>query len=122
LILLISLLLVQIPPAEAVLSTDNQEWAINDGFAQALIGGLVVAGRAAGFAVHKAVAAKTDVNHALAQAAIFLAFATFFRLLALGAAEFRGAHKANVTCEGGPRNMTEVMDEVRDRGLAARGQ
>jgi hypothetical protein len=59
-----------------------------------LIGGLVVAGRAAGLAVHQAIGTKPDVDDRLAQAAVLLALALCFRLFALHAAVFGafGAH------------------------------
>ena len=84
--------------------------------ALALFGRLVVAGRAAGLAVHKAVSAKADIKDALAQATVLLAFATFFRLLALGAAEFRRAHEANVACKG----WHSKRDGGNDWGLGIR--
>ena len=75
-----------------------------------LDGGLVVAGCAAGLAIHEAIGTEADVKRTLAETAVFLALAVVFRLLALGAAECRGAgsgaHKANVARGSGARNMT----------------
>jgi len=65
-----------------------------------LIGGFVVAGFAARLAVHQAVGAHTYVDYGLAQAAVLLALAGVFRLLALGTPVFAetgsGTHGANV--------------------------
>jgi hypothetical protein len=76
---------------------------------------LVVAGLAARFAIHEAVAANANVNHCLAKATEFLAFAGAFRVLALGAAVFcgtaSGTHAANVAPGYGGENVTEVTDQ-----------
>jgi hypothetical protein len=56
-----------------------------------LAGGFIVAGGAAGFAIHQAVVADADVDGRLAEAAEFVALATGFGHLALGAFEFGGA-------------------------------
>ncbi len=56
-----------------------------------LIGRFVIAGGAAGFAVHEAVGADADVAAGLAEAAEFLTVALAFRSFALEAAEFGGA-------------------------------
>ena len=53
-----------------------------------LVGGFVVAGRTAGFAVHEAIVAQTDVDHRLAEAAEFFAFARTLWLLTLRAFAF----------------------------------
>jgi len=66
----------------------------------ALVGGFVLAGGAAGFAVHEPVGADSNVDHRLAQAAEFLALAVIFGLLALRTTKSggtgSGAHGANV--------------------------
>jgi hypothetical protein len=80
---------------------------------RSLVCGLVVTGRAAGFAVQEAVSTQADVNHRLAEAAVLLALAAVFRLLALRAAVFggtgSGAHKLNVAQDSGGGNVTEVI-------------
>jgi hypothetical protein len=55
-----------------------------------LVCGFVVARRAAGIAIHQTVGAHADINHRLAEAAVFLALAVRFALLALRATDFRG--------------------------------
>ena len=74
------------------------------------LGGLVIAGRAAGFAVHEAVGAKADVNRTLAKAAVLFALAGVFEFVALRAAEFHNgdsaAHAANVARGIGTAQMT----------------
>lgn len=79
-----------------------------------LVGGFVVAGLAAGFAVHQAIGADADVKCTLAEAAVFVALAGVFGLLALRAAVFRvagsGAHKANVA-RGNRRGERDVGNE-----------
>jgi hypothetical protein len=78
-----------------------------------LIGSFVVAGFAAGFAVHQAVVTNANVDDRLAQATELFAIAVAFRLLALRAAVFRGAgsgtHEANVARNGKGRKMTLVI-------------
>jgi hypothetical protein len=78
-----------------------------------LVGGLVVAGRAAGLAVEEAVGAETDVDYRLAEAAELFALTRTFRLFALRAFVFggtgTGAHENNVARERDDWNMTEVM-------------
>lgn len=78
-----------------------------------LVCGLVFAGLAAGLAVQEAVGAQADVNGGLAQAAVLLALAAVFGLLALRAAVFggtgSGAHEVNVPQESVGWNVTEVM-------------
>jgi hypothetical protein len=65
-----------------------------------LVGCLVIACSTAGLAVKKSVGAEADVNHGLAEAAVFFALASRLGLLALGAANLggtgSGAHKDNV--------------------------
>jgi Flp pilus assembly protein protease CpaA len=53
-----------------------------------LIGDFVVAGSAAGFAVHQAVRTDADIEYILAKAAVFLALALTFRHFALRAMGF----------------------------------
>lgn len=68
-----------------------------------LIGGFVVAGGAAGFAVHQAVRADAHVEYGLAKAAVFIALALTFWHFALCATGFglagSGGHSGNVTQE-----------------------
>jgi hypothetical protein len=63
--------------------------------------GLVIAGGAAGFAVHQAVLANADFEHGLAKAAVLLALALVFGHFALCATVFgvagSGGHISNVT-------------------------
>jgi hypothetical protein len=81
---------------------------------RSLVCGLVLAGRAAGLAVQESVGTQADVDDGLAEAAVFLALAAAFRLLALRAAVFggtgSGAHKLNVAQESGGGNVTEVIE------------
>jgi len=62
--------------------------------------GFVVAGDAAGFAVHEAVLANADLEYGLAEAAVLIALALFFRHFALSAAVFglagSGGHSHNL--------------------------
>ena len=78
-----------------------------------LVGGFVIAGLAAIFAVHQPVAAEADVLDGLAEAAEFFAVTRTSDLVALSAAIFggtdSGAHKGNVARTGGQRKMTLVM-------------
>jgi hypothetical protein len=64
------------------------------------VGGFVVAGGAAGFAVHESVFADADVKLGLAEDAELIAVAVIFRHFALAAAEFDGGgsvgHGTNV--------------------------
>lgn len=68
-----------------------------------LVRGFVVAGGAARFAIHQAIGANAHIDHRLAQAAILLALAASFGLLALCAATLRrtgsSAHGMNVPRE-----------------------
>ena len=86
-------------------------------FSPKLFAGFVIAGFAAGVAIHKSVGANADVNHRLAQATIFLAVAAVFWLLTLCTSIPRGtgsrAHAANVACDGAPLKMTLVMRDLR---------
>jgi hypothetical protein len=70
-----------------------------------LVRGFVIAGGAAGLAIHETIGANADIEDCLAQAAILLALAAFFRLLALRAAisggTTSGAHTANLACYRG---------------------
>jgi len=75
----------------------------------------VVTGLAAGSAVHEAVDAQAHVELGLAERAVFLAPATRFRPLALGAddsayAWFRG-HGRSLVRPRQRRNVTEVTEE-----------
>jgi len=76
----------------------------------ASVGGLVVAGRAAGLAVQQTIVAKTDVHDGLAEAAEFFALAGGFKPFALGAfvtgGAGSGAHKCNLSWAAGGRNVT----------------
>ena len=76
------------------------------------VGGLVIAGGAAGLAVHQAVGAQADVELGLAQNAELLTPATGFNLLTLGttdrgAAGF-GGHEGSVVCLRPGKNVTKV--------------
>ena len=99
-----------------------------------LIASLVVAGFAAGVAVHQAIRANANVDHGLAETAVFFALATVFRLLTLGATVSCGAgsgtHGANVSARwqtiendlgnrglrgiGGPRKSLRPRQSLRD--------
>jgi hypothetical protein len=74
--------------------------------------GLVIAGGAAGFAVHEAVLADADFEHGLAEAAVLVALALIFRHFALGAAAFGGTrsrgHRNNVALRGEAGNVPLV--------------
>jgi hypothetical protein len=76
------------------------------------VGSLVIAGRAAGLAVHEAVGADADVKRPLAEAAELFALAVVFGFLALRAAVFRtsgsGSHGANVARASSGENVTLV--------------
>ena len=63
------------------------------------VGGFVVAGFAAGWAIVEAILTEANPDLSLTESAIFLALALVFRHLALHAAVFpgRGGHKRNVT-------------------------
>jgi hypothetical protein len=75
-----------------------------------LVRGFVVAGRAAGLAVHQSIAAEPNINQRLAEATKFFAIAVSLRLFALRATVFggtgSGAHGANVARRTGDRKMT----------------
>ena len=77
-----------------------------------LVRGFVVAGEAAGLAVHEAVLADADFEYGLAEAAVFIAFALVFCHFALGAAVFGGAgsgrHRNNVALRGEAGNVPLV--------------
>ena len=77
-----------------------------------LVRGLVVAGRAAGFAIQQAVIAKANVDHGLAKTAELFAVTGRFDLFALCAFVFggtgSGAHQSNVAPESHGWNVTEV--------------
>ena len=78
-----------------------------------LIRRFVVAGLAAGFAIHQAIGANANIEHGLAETAVLLALATILRLFTLRATVFRGAgsgaHGANVARSGKPPKMTLVI-------------
>lgn len=78
-----------------------------------LVGRLVIAGGAAGLAVHQSVGADADVECGLAEDAEFIAFTGVFRLLALCTFDLGRtgsvAHAQNVAQEAGSWNVTEVM-------------
>src|SRR5579862_2665770 len=79
-----------------------------------LVGGLVLAGGAAGFAVHQSIFTNTHINYGLTKNAVLLALTGAFGLLALHTANFRvagsGAHKANVARRRKGGNVTEVIE------------
>ena len=78
-----------------------------------LLGGLIVAGGAAGFAIQQAVVAKANVDHGLAQTAELFALTRTFGLFALRAFVFggsgSGAHESTVACGGSTAKMTLVI-------------
>ncbi len=79
-----------------------------------VVGGFVIAGVAAGIAVHKSVLADTDIEYGLAEAAVLLAVALCFRHFTLGATVFgvagSGGHRNNVAPErrGGERAVGNI--------------
>ena len=78
----------------------------------ASVGSFVVAGEAAGFAVHEAVLAEADLEYGLAETAVLIALALIFRHLALGATVFAGAgsggHRSNLALRGVMGNVPLV--------------
>jgi hypothetical protein len=72
----------------------------------------VIAGAAAGLAVHEAVGANANIDYRLAEAAIFLALAAVFRHFALRATVFGGAgscgHAVIKRRHGGGENVPLV--------------
>jgi hypothetical protein len=84
-----------------------------------LIGRLVVAGFAAGIAIHQAIGANADIDYGLAETAVLFALATVFRLFTLRATVFcgagSGAHGANVARPGEHAKMTLVIGVMRNR-------
>jgi hypothetical protein len=87
-------------------------------FVDDLIRGFIVAGFAAGFAVHQSIVADADVHSGLAETAEFLTFARAFGLLTLRAAVFSGsgssAHVPTLTCYSRCGKMTFVMGLLRE--------
>jgi hypothetical protein len=81
-------------------------------FAMALFRGLVIAGLAAGFAVHEAVSAEADVDLRLTEAAELLALALSLGHIALAATVFgvagSGRHRNNVALGGSSGNVPLV--------------
>ena len=77
-----------------------------------LVRRLVIAGRAAWFAIQEPVVAETDVDYRLAKTAEFFALTRTFRLFALCTFIFgrtgSGAHEINVAPESDGWNVTEV--------------
>ena len=91
--------------------------ALDDrGGKSSLVDGFVVAGCAAGFAIHESIGAQTDVDYRLAQATEFFAFTRTFCLIALRAFVFGGtgpcAHEDTVARIGGAAIMTLVIVRV----------
>ena len=93
-------------PCPHMNSSQTERLPLNRNFVVAsyssrLIRGLVIAGVAAGFAVHEAVLANADFEHSLAKAAVLLALALVFGHFALCATVFglagSGGHISNVT-------------------------
>ena len=74
--------------------------------------GLVIAGGAAGFAVHEAVLADADFEYGLAEAAVLVALALVLDHFALGTTAFGGTgsrgHRNNVALPGGAGNVPLV--------------
>ena len=64
------------------------------GFCRNLIGHFVVAGAAAGFAVHQAVGTDTNIDDRLTETAILLTLTLRFRLFTLRAAILRGTGRS----------------------------
>jgi hypothetical protein len=91
-----------------------------------LIGHFVVAGAAAGFAVHQAVFAKADINDGLAEDTVFLALTLMLGLLALRAADFAGtglgAHKANLPAALAVQKMTLVITLASENAAIGRAR
>jgi hypothetical protein len=85
-------------------------------FVDDLIRGFIVAGFAAGFAVHQSIVADADVHSGLAETAEFLTFARALGLLTLRAAVFSGsgssAHAPTLTCSSRCGKMTFVMGSL----------
>jgi hypothetical protein len=81
-----------------------------------LVGSLVVAGVAAGLAVHESVFADADVELRLTEDAEFVAVALVFRHFTLAAAEFGGSgsvgHISNVALGRGIGNVPLVTSIV----------
>jgi hypothetical protein len=80
-----------------------------------LVGGFVVGGGAAGFAVHQAVLTDANVKLRLTEAAKFIALALSLRHFALGATAFgaagSGGHTSNVAINGDTGNMPLVTED-----------
>ena len=96
-------------------------------FVDDLIRGFIVAGFAAGFAIHQAVGTNTDVDYGLAEAAELFAFAGAFCTFALHASILRGtgsgAHAARLARAERQENVTEVMKvtlSLLARGIGSR--
>ena len=93
-----------------------------------LVGGLVLAGRTAGFAVHQTVVAKANIDDGLAKAAEFFTLARGFGLFALRAfvsgGTGSGAHEAMLACRTRLRKMTLVIvvaeESAHPAGLSQR--
>lgn len=82
-----------------------------------LVGGFVIAGATAGFAVHEAVGADADIELGLAEAAEFIAFALRLGHFALAATAFTaagsGGHSNKVAPGGGGGNMPLVTSMIQ---------
>lgn len=91
----------------------QREWTATHPARRCLVCGFVVAGGAAGFAVHETVGAKADIKHRLAETTEFFALATAFWLLALCAHDLAaagsGTHRLNLARHGSPQEMTLVI-------------
>jgi hypothetical protein len=91
-------------------------WNVSQGLTQFqgadLARGFVVAGDAAGLAVHEAVLADPDLEYGLAEATVLIALALVFRHFALGATIFcgtgPGGHRNNLTLNGKTGNVPLV--------------
>jgi hypothetical protein len=79
-----------------------------------LIRGFVVAGGAAGLAVHETVLTNADFEYGLAQATVLVALALGFRHFALCAVVFgwagSGGHTRNITLAGGGGHVPLVTE------------
>ena len=92
----------------------NQRLTLDQGVD--LVGSFVVAGGAAGFAVHEAVFADADIELRLTENTELVAFALIFRHFALAAAQLGGAglggHRSNVALGCGVGNVPLVTSIV----------
>jgi hypothetical protein len=74
-----------------------------------LIGGFVIAGGAAGFAVHETVLANADLEYGLAEAAELIALALLFGHFTLGALVFGSGGHSRMLAPGGERENVPLV-------------